>query len=54
MQILQIKDLTKNFYLHSVEKEIKSCKNVNFTLDEGQFIGIVGLSGAGKCVFKKS
>ena len=53
MQILQIKDLTKNFYLHSVEKEIKSCKNVNFTLDEGQFIGIVGLSGAGKSTILK-
>ena len=53
MQILQIKDLTKNFYLHSVEKEIKSCKNVNFTLDEGKFIGIVGLSGAGKSTILK-
>ena len=41
---LEIKDLTKNFYLHDAKKEIKSCKNVNFTLEEGQFIGIVGIS----------
>lgn len=53
MKILEIKELTKNFYLHSVSKEIKSCKNVNFTLDEGQFIGIVGLSGAGKSTILK-
>ena len=53
MQILKIEDLTKNFYLHGVQKEIKSCKDVNFTLDEGQFIGIVGLSGAGKSTILK-
>lgn len=53
MQILEIKDLTKNFYLHGAKKEIKSCKDVNFTLDEGQFIGIVGLSGAGKSTILK-
>lgn len=53
MQILEIKDLTKNFYLHGVNKEIKSCRDVNFTLDEGQFIGIVGLSGAGKSTILK-
>ena len=45
MRILEIKDLTKNFYLHNVNREIKSCSNVNFSLDKGQFIGIVGLSG---------
>lgn len=53
MQILEIKSLTKNFYLHEAKKEIKSCKNVNFTLEEGQFIGIVGLSGAGKSTILK-
>ncbi|MBR5319660.1 MAG: ATP-binding cassette domain-containing protein [Peptococcaceae bacterium] len=53
MHILEIKDLTKNFYLHEANREIKSCKNVSFTLDEGQFIGIVGLSGAGKSTILK-
>lgn len=53
MQILEIKDLTKNFYLHNVNREIKSCKDVNFSLDKGQFIGIVGLSGAGKSTILK-
>ena len=53
MHILEIKDLTKNFYLHEANREIKSCKNVSFTLDEGQFIGLVGLSGAGKSTILK-
>lgn len=53
MPILEIKNLTKNFYLHGAQKEIKSCKDVNFALDEGQFIGIVGLSGAGKSTILK-
>lgn len=53
MQILEIKNLTKNFYLHGAQKEIKSCRDVNFTLDEGEFVGIVGLSGAGKSTILK-
>lgn len=53
MHILEIKNLTKNFCLHEVGKEIKSCKDVNLTLDKGQFIGIVGLSGAGKSTILK-
>lgn len=53
MEILEIRDLTKNFYLHSVSREIKSCRDVNFSLEEGQFIGIVGLSGAGKSTILK-
>ena len=51
--ILQITDLTKNFYLHNAGKEIKSCHNVNLELEEGEFIGIVGLSGAGKSTILK-
>lgn len=53
MAILEIKDLTKNFYLHHAEKEIKSCHDINFALEEGEFIGIVGLSGAGKSTILK-
>ena len=53
MEILEIKGLTKSFYLHNVDRKIKSCRNVDFTLEEGQFIGIVGLSGAGKSTILK-
>ncbi len=51
--ILEIRNLTKNFYLHNVGREIKSCSNVKFSLEKGQFIGIVGLSGAGKSTILK-
>jgi len=53
MEILNIKNLSKNFYLHNPGLEIKSCHNINLTLQKGEFIGIVGLSGAGKSTILK-
>ncbi|MDD3252924.1 MAG: ATP-binding cassette domain-containing protein [Lachnospiraceae bacterium] len=53
MEILVIKDLAKNFYLHNPGLEIKSCQNINLSLEKGQFVGIVGLSGAGKSTILK-
>lgn len=53
MEILKICGLAKNFFLHNVNKEIKSCQNINFSLEKGEFIGIVGLSGAGKSTILK-
>lgn len=53
LEILIIENLSKSFYLHNMEKEIKSCQNISFTLNNGEFIGIVGLSGAGKSTILK-
>jgi len=53
MKILSINNLAKNFYLHNPGLEIKSCQNINLTLNKGEFIGIVGLSGAGKSTILK-
>ncbi len=53
MSILEIKNLSKNFYLHHANREIHSCENISFSLEEGQFIGIVGRSGAGKSTILK-
>jgi alpha-D-ribose 1-methylphosphonate 5-triphosphate synthase subunit PhnL len=53
MELLKIEGLSKNFYLHNLEKEIKSCQNIRFTLTKGEFIGIVGQSGAGKSTILK-
>ena len=55
--ILEIKELSKQFYLHEQGREIKSCRDISFTLDKGGFIGIVGTSGAGKstvlrCIYR--
>ena len=58
MEILKIKNLAKDFYLHNADArcaplQIKSCQNINLTLNKGEFIGIVGLSGAGKSTILK-
>ena len=53
MEILKIENVAKNIYLHNAQKEIHSCQNISFSLEEGQFIGIVGLSGAGKSTILK-
>ena len=53
MEILSITNLAKNFYLHNPGLEIKSCQNINLTLKKGEFVGIVGLSGAGKSTILK-
>mgnify|MGYP003278022985 CR=1 FL=1 len=55
--ILEIQGLSKQFYLYEQDREIKSCSDINFTLDKGGFIGIVGTSGAGKstvlrCIYR--
>lgn len=53
MSILEIRGLDKNFYLHHAKREIRSCQNISFTLEEGKFIGVVGRSGAGKSTILK-
>lgn len=56
-KILEIDGLSKNFFLHEQGREIKSCKDISFSLEKGGFIGIVGTSGAGKstvlrCIYR--
>ncbi|HPX70952.1 MAG TPA: ATP-binding cassette domain-containing protein [Bacillota bacterium] len=53
MAILEINGLSKNFFLHNPKLEIKSCQDICLSLEEGEFIGIVGLSGAGKSTILK-
>ena len=53
MEILTIKNLAKEFYLHEPGITIKSCRDINLTLKRGEFIGIVGVSGAGKSTILK-
>jgi alpha-D-ribose 1-methylphosphonate 5-triphosphate synthase subunit PhnL len=53
MEILSIANLSKDFYLHNPGLKIKSCHCINLTLNNGEFIGIVGLSGAGKSTILK-
>lgn len=53
MELLNIENLGKTFFLHDPEKTIHSCQNISFSLEQGEFIGIVGLSGAGKSTILK-
>ena len=53
MSLLKIENLSKNFYLHSQGKRINSCQNISFSVEKGEFIGIVGTSGAGKSTILK-
>ena len=52
-EILRISGLNKNFYLHKPQLEIKSCQDINISLRQGEFIGIIGRSGAGKSTILK-
>lgn len=52
-QLLEVKSLSKSFTIHHLEKNIKAVNDINFTLDKGEFIGIVGKSGSGKSTILK-
>ena len=53
MELLKIENLSKSFYLHNQGKKINSCQNISLSLEMGQFIGIVGVSGSGKSTILK-
>ncbi len=54
MNILEVSDLSKNFNLHILnDKKIEALKNINFTMKEGEIIGITGKSGSGKSSLMK-
>ena len=53
MEILRIEGLSKTFHIHTPERDIHSCQKIGFSLCQGQFIGIVGRSGAGKSTILK-
>lgn len=44
--ILEVKDITKKY--QSKENEVLALNNVNFKIEEGEFVSIIGPSGCGK------
>jgi alpha-D-ribose 1-methylphosphonate 5-triphosphate synthase subunit PhnL len=54
MKILEVKDLSKVFNLHVLNnKRIEALKNINFSMKEGEIIGLTGKSGSGKSSLMK-
>ncbi len=51
--LIEIKNLYKNFDLYNLTTEIKGCQNINFTVYDGEFVGITGKSGSGKSTILK-
>jgi alpha-D-ribose 1-methylphosphonate 5-triphosphate synthase subunit PhnL len=54
MAMLEIKDFGKRFTIHHLEKTMPAIEHINFSLEAGEFIGIVGKSGSGKSTILKS
>ena len=46
MKVIEAKDICKTFTLGEVEVEVLN--NINLTIDEGEFVSIMGPSGSGK------
>jgi alpha-D-ribose 1-methylphosphonate 5-triphosphate synthase subunit PhnL len=46
--VLSVAGLAKSFTLHEFGKQITVLKDVSFTVNDGEFVGITGRSGSGK------
>jgi alpha-D-ribose 1-methylphosphonate 5-triphosphate synthase subunit PhnL len=54
MNILEVNDLSKAFNLHILNnKKIEALSDINFTMQEGEIIGLTGKSGSGKSSLMK-
>ncbi|WP_342599790.1 ATP-binding cassette domain-containing protein [Psychrobacillus sp. FSL H8-0483] len=54
MPMLEIKEFGKRFTIHHLGKTMPAIEHINFSLEAGEFIGIVGKSGSGKSTILKS
>lgn len=46
--LLSIKDLSKSFVMHNVNRRVMGCQHISFDVMPGEFVGITGRSGSGK------
>ncbi|MBT2582231.1 phosphonate C-P lyase system protein PhnL [Planococcus sp. ISL-109] len=54
MSMLEVTGFGKSFTIHHLDKTMPAIKDIHFSLEAGEFIGIVGKSGSGKSTILKS
>ncbi len=54
MTMLEVARFEKQFTIHHLQKTMPAIQDINFWLEEAEFIGIVGKSGSGKSTILKS
>lgn len=52
--MLSVENLQKHFTIHHLDKTLRAIQRISFSVEEGQFLGIVGKSGSGKSTILKS
>lgn len=53
-KLLEVNHLSKSFTVHHLNKTMKAVDDIQFTLQTGEFLGIIGKSGSGKSTILKS
>lgn len=52
--MLDVVDFGKRFTIHHLDKTMQAVEHIDFSIEKGEFIGIVGKSGSGKSTILKS
>ncbi|RHW35780.1 ATP-binding cassette domain-containing protein [Lysinibacillus yapensis] len=52
--MIQVENLQKHFTIHHLDKTLRAIQGISFSVEKGQFLGIVGKSGSGKSTILKS
>mgnify|MGYP002707804762 FL=1 len=56
MYVLEVENLIRNYQKSAIKKsdeDIKVLKGLNFSVEQGEFVGIMGKSGCGKTTLLK-
>jgi len=53
-KIVEVKNISVSYKNHITKKEVIGCKNVSFSIDKGEIVGLLGESGCGKSTVAKA